>query len=161
MKYCLSLLLLVTAFIANAQTKPAAHKNDPVYFLNTTKYNKLPVMDPGTIQTITVIKDQPAQFPDGAVYIQSKDDVQYHFISLEQVAQKYIGNAKPFMAMIDNEFITDMANVVIDSAFILKCDTLSTKDFVHLQHMPEMMILKITTATKENIEKSKRIIIRG
>lgn len=129
--------------------------------LNAVKYAKLPVFDANKIESITVIKDQPAQYPDGLIQITSKDDANFKFLSIEQVAKKYITDATPYMVMIDNEFITDMNDVVIDSSYILRCDKVSTKDFKHLQNMPAMIILKITTATKENIEKSKKLIIRG
>ena len=161
MKYSLLFLFLLAAFHSNAQTQPAVHKSNPTYLLDSVKYVKLPLFDINKIESITVIKDQPAQYPNGAVLIKSKEDAGFNFVSLAQVAKKYIDDATPYMVMIDNEFITDMSDVSIDSSYILRCETLSTKDFRHLQNMPAMIILKITTATKDNIEKTKRIIIRG
>jgi hypothetical protein len=161
MKYSLLFLFLLTAFISNAQTQPAAHKNNPTYLLDSVKYTKLPVFDAGKVESITVIKNQPALYPNGAILIKSKSDAGFNFASLEQVAKKYINDATPYMVMVDNEFITDMSDATIDLLYILKCETLSTKDFKHLQNMPAMMILKITTASKENMEKAKRNIIRG
>jgi hypothetical protein len=161
MKYSILFLFLLTAFISNAQTLSVLHKNDPAYFLNNVKYDKLPLFDVDKIESMSVVKDQPEQYPNGAIKIKSKSDATFSFLSLEQVAKKYISDATPYMVMVDNEFITDMSGVSIDMSYILKCETLSTKDFKHLQNLPAMIILKITTATKANIENAKKIMIRG
>jgi hypothetical protein len=161
MKYVLALLVLTSALVSNAQIKISNNKNQPVYFLDSVKYNRFPVIDLNSIEAITVLKDKPGLYPNGAIYITSKADARYNFISLEQLAQKYVGDKKSYMIMIDNEFITNMNDVVIDSTFVLSCEIVSSREFVHLQHMPEMIILQVTTATKENIERSKKIMIRG
>lgn len=161
MKYIITLLLFTTGYIVKAQTLPVFHKPQPAYILDSVQYKKMPLFDLNVVESITVIKDDKERFPNGAVYLTSKADAAFNFISLEALAKKYIGDTKSYIVMVDDDFIMDMTDYAIDSAFVLKCEIVSTKDFVHMQHMPDMKIVKVTTATDANKAKKRKIMIRG
>lgn len=162
MKYIVLSLLLLVACLSNAQNLQVNTKNQPAYYIDSVLVPKMPYLDINKITDMTVVKESGhANQPNGAVYIRTKNPTDLHLLSLEAVAQKYIPAGTPYLVMVDNEFIRDMTGVKIDSAYILRCDTLSTKEFSHLQNAPALMILKIYTRSKANAEKEGQIMIRG
>ena len=73
MKYSLCFLLLLAVLVSTAQTTPAVHKKQPAVFLDSVKYTRLPFIDVQDIVSISVVKDNPAKYPDGAIFIKIKD----------------------------------------------------------------------------------------
>lgn len=160
-KRLLASLLLLSTYASQAQIAHNPGKNPPDVYIDSVRFAGMPYFDLDKIVDIRVAKDQRGSRNNGVIYITAKAPRSFSFLSLEQVAQQHTKGSTPAMVMVDNQFITDMTGMAIDSSYILRCETLSTKDFKYLQLLPSMNIVNIITASKENVEKSKKIMIRG
>lgn len=161
MKRLITALLLLSACVSQAQIAHNPGKNPPDVYIDSARFTGMPYFDLDKMVDIQVAKDQAGSRNNGVIYLKAKAPHSFSFLSLEQVAKQHIKDGTPAMVMVDNQFITDMTGMAIDSSYILRCETLSTKDFRYLRHLPAMSIVNIITASKENVERSKRIMIRG
>jgi hypothetical protein len=129
MKHFLPFVLLFLTDISYGQQKGGHKVPPPVYFVDSVRYTALPVFDPQKIQSIDIVKGQDtASHTSGRVYIKTKNPKDLHFLSLAQVAQQQAPGGGPYLFMIDNEFIKDTTGCKIDSAYILRCLKIPSKE---------------------------------
>jgi len=133
------------------------------YFINGRLSSQISTLTPNNIEKITVIKKGLDTFGVkyfGRVYITTKASYNLKLLSLNKLKAKYtntkIGSSIFF---IDNELVkNDYDNSFVDENNILeiKVEKLkSQKECLNLN------VIKILTRSEENIEKSKRIYIKG
>ena len=138
-------------------------EKEPAYFINLNFINQFTLMtiDPKTIDSIYVDRKEIKinnMIYYGQIYVKLKDEYTPRFISLTDLKKKYVkSSSRNFIFMINNEIIHgDYDNLTVDEKFILKIvvDTMR-------YDKPDLDIIRLITRTKENIEKSKQIILRG
>ena len=136
--------------------------NPPIYFIDSIRVHSLGILDPNKIESINVIKNDPAA-PTGKIYIKTKDPGSLHFLTAGEVIRKYNFPADGItIFFLDNEIIKDTSAFRIDSSYILNVEIIKASEIQYLpRNIPGLRILKIITATKENMEKQNIIRIRG
>jgi hypothetical protein len=136
---------------------------EPAYFINGKLINHFTLMtiDPQSIDSINVDRKEIIinnMVYYGQIYIKLKDEYNPRFISLTDLEKKYVkSSTRNFIFMIDNEIIHgDYDKLIVDEKYILKIvvDTMR-------HDKPDLDIIRLITRTKENIEKSKQIFLRG
>ena len=137
---------------------------EPAYYLNGKFVNiALGAVNPQSIDSIYVEKNE-IEIGDkkyyGQIYITLKKEYTPRLISLTDLAQKYTNLKNGITVfMIDNNIIKeDYDQYIVDEKYILKIlvDTIEMKD-----EKTTVNVIRLLTRSKENIEKSKIIHIRG
>jgi hypothetical protein len=138
-------------------------EKEPAYFINGDFINQftLKTIDPLTIDSIYVDRKEIKinnTIYYGQIYVKLKDEYNPRFISLTDLKKKYVkSSTRNFIFIIDNEIIRgDYEKLIVDEKYILKIvvDTMRSEK-------SDLDIIRLITRTKENIEKSKQIILRG
>jgi len=137
----------------------------PAYYINGefTNHTTLITLDPLSIDSIYIEKKEIETGNKkyyGQVFITMKKEYTPKLISLSDLVQKYT-NLKNGITifMIDNYIIKeDYDQCLIDEKYILKIivDTIEMGN-----EKPDINVVRLLTKSKENIEKSKEIKIRG
>ena len=137
----------------------------PVYYINgkLSSHSILKTIDPQSIDSIHIEKNKIETGNKkyyGQIYITMKKEYAPKLISLTDLAQKYT-NLKNGITifMIDNDIIKEDYNqCLVDEKNILKIivDTVEAGN-----EKSNINIVRLLTKSKENIEKSKEIRIRG
>lgn len=139
--------------------------NQPVWYLDSIPMGKSQlVFNPDDIKNLAVLKDASEGAGSGEVYITTKKDKSYNFLTLEEIKEKYVKSPQPVaIYMIDGKLIqTDLSTYKVDEKYILSISVLSSDDFSYLkEEQRKLSIINIITRTKENIEKANVIHIRG
>ena len=140
-------------------------EQEPAYFLNGKFINlcTLNTINPVVIDSIRVVKkdleiDNKNYY--GQIYIKTKEDYCPELISLNKFKSKYTnaGNI-PTIFLIDGVIINENNNeCLVDENFILK---VIIERVDNKQESLKLSIIKLLTKSKENIQKSKEIRIRG
>jgi hypothetical protein len=133
----------------------------PVFFLDSVRVNGLGTFDNNKIEDINVVSGDSA-FPSGRIYIKSKNPGDFNFLSAKDILKAYkISQKTSAIFMLDNEIIKDTTTFKIDSSFILNVEIINASEIEYLpNNISSLAILKVFTATKENIDKQKIIRIR-
>jgi len=136
----------------------------PAYYINRKLANSsLSTLDPQSIDSIYVEKkdieiDNKKYY--GQIYIKLKKEYTPKLISLTDLKQKYTNLKNGITVfMIDDKIIKeDYDQYIVDEKYILKIlvDTIEMKD-----EKTTVNVIRLLTRSKENIEKSKIIHIRG
>ena len=137
----------------------------PAYYINGkfANHTALITIDPQSIDSIYIEKKEIETENKkyyGQVFITMKKEYTPKLISLSDLVQKYT-NLKNGITifMIDNYIIKeDYDQCLIDEKYILKIivDTIEMGN-----EKPDINVVRLLTKSKENIEKSKEIKIRG
>ena len=137
----------------------------PVYYINGKLSNPtlLRTIDPMLIESIDVEKREieiKGKGYYGQIYLKMKKEYNPQLISLNDLKAKYTNLTKSAtIFMIDNDIIKDdYDQYLVDEKFILKItvDTVESE-----KEKLNVAIVRLLTKTKENIEKSKEIRLRG
>lgn len=157
------LFTLLTFISINAFSQSKTLNNNPVYFLDSVRVTTLGIFDPNKIDNINVVREKDPTAPNGKIFITSKNPESFNFLSAHDIAKANNIPAKTIsIFMLDNEVIKDTATFKIDSSYILRVDIIKASEIKYLPHnIPSLVILKIITATKDNIDKQNTIRIRG
>jgi hypothetical protein len=99
----------------------------------------------------------------GKVFITSKNLHKFYMLPMSDIATMYgIETSKYMIYMVENTFIKNIEAFRIDLDFLLKVEILKASEFEYFKDtIPDLIIFKIITRTKENIENLDRIRIRG
>lgn len=162
-------LLLIYFFIfsinAFSQTKKVYKTQNsymaPVFFLDSVPINGLGTFDNNKIEDFKVVSGDAA-FPNDRIYIKSKNPNDFKFLTASDILKVYhIPQGTSAIFMLDNEFISDTTAFKIDSSYILSVEVVKASEIEYLpNYIPSLEILKVFTATKENMDKQKIIRIR-
>ena len=137
----------------------------PAYYLNGKFVNKssLSTFDPQFIDSIHIEKKEMEienKKYYGQVYITMKKEYTPKLISLTDLEQKYTNLRNGITVfMIDDDIIKeDYDQYLVDENYILKIivDTIEMK-----KEKATVNVVRLLTKSKENIEKSEKIYIRG
>ena len=149
-------------------TLPSLHtfsqtdKKEPAFYLDSVRI-PMGTFSPTKIENINVVRDNDPTTPNGKVYIKSKNPKDFKFISAQDILKANnisIGTISIFI--LDNEIIKDTSTFKIDSSYILNVEVIKASEIEYLPHnIPNLAILKIFTATKENIDKQNVLRIRS
>ncbi|HSZ34869.1 MAG TPA: hypothetical protein VK772_16245 [Puia sp.] len=171
MRYLLLILILFFNLPAFSQTispltKPTIsplNKEEPQYYIDSVRVQRLEIFDPEKIESINVVKNTDSASPNGKVYIKIKETERLDLLTVGDIKRiNHIPSGSTALFMLDNEIIKDTTNFRIDSLYILKVETVKASEIVYLPgNISNFEILKIITATKSNIERENRVLIRG
>lgn len=160
MKQLFFILLIILT--KNAFTQIIIPNNNPLYFLDSVQISSIGTFDPDKIENITVVKGKDPSAPNGKIYLTSKKSEGFKFLSAQDIAKaNNIPSNTISIFMLDNEIIKDTATFSIDSSYILRVEIIKSSEIEYLpQNTPSLAILKILTASKDNIDKKNIIRIR-
>jgi len=147
-------------------TKPTISpltKEEPQYYIDSIRVQRLEIFDPEKIESINVVKNKDSAAPNGKVYIKIKKKETLNLLTVEDLCRiNHIPPGSTALFMIDNEIIKDTTNFRIDSYYILKVETVKASEILYMPgNISNFEILKIITATRSNIERENRILVRG
>ena len=139
----------------------------PTFVINKTfMTNNIGWINPDDIKEINVLKqtDADRRKESDKIFITLKDSVKLNMISLSDLKKKYVKGTSLYCIYQINEsiFTLKAEDCLINENSILSIsvDKIKSKDSQTGIEI-EIEVLEILTDTKENIEKSKRIMIRG
>ncbi|TDE10556.1 hypothetical protein E0F88_28145 [Dyadobacter psychrotolerans] len=97
---------------------------------------------------------------EGKIYIKTKADYKPQIISLNNLRKKYLAQQpKPALFMIDDEMVDgNYESILVDENTLL---SIVTENFLNREEGLDLILIKLRTKSKENIKKSKEIMIRG
>ena len=143
--------------------KPENIGLQPAFYINGIFSNSIIAVDPMQIDSIHIEKtgvDIGNKRYDGQIFIKMKNEYTPKIISLTNLAMKYTNLKDGFtIFMIDNEIIKeDYDQCFVDEKYILKIvvDTIEMG-----KGKANVNVVRLLTRSKENIEKSKEVKIRG
>ena len=152
--------------IYNDSLKTLHSKNKPVgIFVNGVFLNEnlISAINPNKIETMKVEKDsfeKNGKEYFGKIIIELKSDYKPNFISLKELASKYLTlDTNPIIFQIDENVINqDYNEYAVDESFILKIELNKIKTS---EKGTEINLVKLITKTPENIKKANEIRIKG
>ena len=152
--------------IYNDSLKTLHSKNKPVgIFVNGVFLNEnlISAINPNKIETMKVEKDsfeKNGKEYFGKIIIELKSDYKPNFISLKELASKYLTlDTNPIIFQIDENVINqDYNEYSVDESFILKIELNKIKTS---KKGTEINLVKLIMKTPENIKKANEIRIKG
>lgn len=144
---------------------PDKEEREPAYFLNKRLVNSLVLttINPEIIESINVIKQNKeiqGKKYFGQIHIKTKDNYPLKLISLNDLKLKYTDlNSNPALFFINNQIVHDNYDeFLVDEHYILR---IIIEEVNHKEEKLKINTIRLLTKSKENIEKSKEIRIRG
>lgn len=141
---------------------------DPVYIVNNQYAGKrIDWIKPDDIAQIDIIKQAKDSLfhndqNSGTILITLKDSVHFHLMSLSAIKKNYVTTSSPLcIFMINNRVYSDnIEDCLVDEKSILQINVykIESKNG-NSGKTTDIDVIQILTDTKENIEKSKQIII--
>jgi hypothetical protein len=157
MKKIIAILMISTCSL-KLYSQNNSHNREPTYYLDSVECSGFPLCDPWLIDNLQVGKKAGT---NGQIFINTKKSHKFKWLSFSKIAANY-PNYRTTLFMVNNELVENQKFSMIDSSYILKIEKIDTKDlFIVGKKIKKTLILNIVTNTKENIEKSKWIHIRG
>ncbi len=151
-------LIIISAWSLKLYSQNSSQNREPTYYLDSVECNGFPLFD---MQFIDNLQVGHKVGTNGQVFINTKRSHKFNWIGLSTIAANY-SKYKTALFMVNNELVKNQKSNKIDSSYILKIDKIDTKGlFIVGKKIKKTVILNILTNTKENIEKSKWIHIRG
>ena len=151
-------LLIISTWSLKLYSQNNTQNREPTYYLDSVECKGIPHFDPLLIDNLQIGKKVGT---NGQVFINTKKSHKFNWIYFSTIAANY-PNYKTALFMVNNVFVENQKSNKIDSSYILKIEKIDTKDlFIVGKKIKKTVILNIVTNTKENIEKSKQIRIRG
>jgi len=152
--------------IYNDSLKTLHSKNKPVgIFVNGIFLNEnlISAINPNKIETMKVEKnsfEKNGKEYFGKIIIELKSNYKPNFISLKELASKYLTlDTNPIIFQIDENVINQYYNeYAVDESFILKIELNKIKTS---EKGTEINLVKLITKTPENIKKANEIRIKG
>ena len=152
--------------IYNDSLKTLHSKNKPVgIFVNGIFLNEnlISAINTNKIETMKVEKDsfeKNGKEYFGKIIIELKSNYKPNFISLKELASKYLTlDTNPIIFQIDENVINqDYNEYAVDENFILKIELNKIKTS---EKGTEINLVKLITKTPENIKKANEIRIKG
>ena len=151
-------ILIISTLSLKLYSQNSPHNREPTYYLDSVECKSMPFFDTWFIEDLQIGKKSGT---NGQVFINTKKSHKFNWINFSTIATNY-SNCGTTLFMVNNEFIKNQKSTKIDSSYILKIEKIDTKDlFIVGKKIKKTVILNIVTNTKENIDKSKQIRIRG
>ena len=151
-------LLIISVYSLKLYSQNKSQNRNPTYYLDSVECSGFPLCNPWLIDNLQVGKKAGT---NGQIFINTKKNHKFKWLSFSKIAENY-PNYRTTLFMVNNELVESQKYSMIDSSYILKIEKIDTKDlFIVGKKIKKMVILNIVTNTKENIEKSKQIRIRG
>lgn len=165
MKLILTLcfLFLSTIFFGqnNKTEEPAIFFDSVLVATNTIEY-----IDSNDIESINVIKKNTTidgVLYYGQMYITSKNQKKYDFLTLEQIKSEFTKiKSKNVIYMINGTLIkTNIETLKLDRNYILSVEVTNSDAFYNLRTNIQFDIINILGKTKENLDNKNKILLRG
>jgi hypothetical protein len=151
-------LLIISIYSLKLYSQNNTQNREPTYYLDSVECVGIPQFDPLFIDNLRIGNKAGT---NGQVFINTKKSHKFNWIYFSTIAANY-SKYKTALFMVNNELVKNQKYNKIDSSYILKIEQFDSKDlFVVGKKIKKTVILNIITKTKENIEKSKIIHIRG
>jgi hypothetical protein len=163
MRYLFLILILFFNSTVFSQAISPLTKEEPQYYIDSIRVQRLEIFDPNKIESINVVKNKDSAAPNGKVYINIKKTETLNLLTIgDIISMNHIPSGSTSLFLLDNEIIKDTTNFRIDSYYILKVETVKSTELKYLRgNISNFEILKIITATQSNIEKENSMRIRG
>lgn len=166
MKYILTILLLCTTTLFFGQITKS---EDAAIFLDLKAVSKKTVeyIDPNDIESVNVIKNDTLidnVLYQGQLFISLKKSKKYDFLTLEQIKYEYTKiKSNDVVYMINGLLIKEeSATLKLNRNYIYAVEVTTSEAFYNLRKGDiKFDIINILGKTKENLEKSTRIILRS
>jgi hypothetical protein len=146
----------ILACALNLRAQFIKSSDSPIWFINSVRYEKAPIIDRNNIQSLVVTN--PTAGKSGEIHLQLKSGVKLSLMTLGQIAAAQHLNSRSLVFMIDDQFVQDTANVKIDSAFLHKYLVISPEQF---KYAASAKFLILNILTKANKKPDGAITIRG
>jgi hypothetical protein len=165
MKLILTLcfLFISTIFFGqnNKTEEPAIFFDSVLVATNTIEY-----IDSNDIESINVIKKNTTidgVLYYGQMYITSKNQKKYNFLTLEQIKSEFTKiKSKNVIYMINGTLIkTNIETLKLDPNYILSVEVTNSDAFYNLRKKIQFDIINILGKTKENLDTKNKILLRG
>ncbi len=146
--------------------KSTKEQNNILYFLNGKQINEqvISTINPKKIANITVDKESvelKKANRKSKIYIKTKDSYIPNLVSLNELKAKYLNltDKYPILFMLDEKIINlDYDEFKVDEKYILKMEVQYVENS---KEKVNIIVVRLITRTKENIEKANAISIRG
>ncbi|MES2238910.1 MAG: hypothetical protein V4497_01495 [Bacteroidota bacterium] len=153
-------------FVKKKATDVSVNKKRTAVFINDIFMGNEIIMNsinPEKIKTIKVEKElfeKNGKEYYGKIFITMKRNYKANFMTLEEIAAKYLKlETDPIIFIINEDAIKkDFNDYLVDENFILKIDINKIKNS---EKNKEINIVKLTTKTAENIKNANGIMIKG
>ncbi len=136
-------------------------KSSPAFFLNGkfTYSGTMEFLDFEMIKTLNIVKESfeyKGVIYDRKVLVETKEDYKPVLMSLRKIVKKYVKVevGKTLFMLNEKVLDVDLDEAMVDKKYVFKIEI---QQLVH----QDLSVVKILTKTKENIEKSKIVRIRG
>ena len=165
MKLILTLcfLFISTIFFGqnNKTEEPAIFFDSVLVATNTIEY-----IDSNDIESINIIKKNTTidgVLYYGQMYITSKNQKKYDFLTLEQIKSEFTKiKSKNVIYMINGTLIkTNIETLKLDRNYILSVEVTNSDAFYNLRKNIQFDIFNILGKTKENLDNKNKILLRG
>ena len=166
MKYILTIFLLSTTTLFFGQITKS--KNAAVFLdLKAVSKKTVEYIDPNEIESVNVIKNDTLidnVLYQGQLFISLKKSKKYDFLTLEQIKSEFTNiKSNDVVYMINGLLIkVESATLKLNRNYIYTVEVTNSEAFYNLRKGDiKFHIINILGKTKENLEKSTRIILRS
>jgi hypothetical protein len=148
----------------NSETKQIAEWS-PLFYLDSVNIGSQFQFDPNKIADLQIVNNyyDSVRHIHGKIFMKSKNPGSYKFLGIADLGRIYnMADKAPTIFMLNNEFLNDTSNFEIDSSYVLRVKFIRASEIVYLKdRLPDLIIEKIITRTKENIDQENQVRIRG
>ena len=132
--------------------------NATAYFINGVLLDiKNPIFSPEEIISIEIKNETPS----GEIYIKTKNDGKLVFLTPLEIKKKYAKLATSSAIYFVDGHLVDESLIKIEEGYILSVNVTLPKEMKLKGANRNLSLIQITTRSKENVEKSKQIRIKG
>lgn len=162
MRNYLILIAITIALSGYSQVDKMKTNFEPDYYLNSSKIDfKKVYLNPKSIESINISKNNENGHPNGEVHIVSKKD-KLSFLNLQQVLIQYAvqsGSKDPVLFIIDNNVMYDTSDIRIDKSYIkqVKVNNLGQTNYIN-KKSAHLTIVQIILSPEGD---KKELMIRG
>ncbi len=166
MKYILTIFLLSTTTLFFGQITKS---EDAAIFLDlkVVSKNTVEYIDPNDIESVNIIKNDTLidnVLYQGQLFISLKKSKKYDFLTLKQIKSEFTKiKSNKGIYVVNGAFIkNNIETFKLDRNYILEVEVTNSEAFYNLRKSDTKFdIINILGKTKENLEKSTQVILRG
>lgn len=144
--------LILSGFMSFSQ-----ERSNPTYYLNSIKFDKLPLLNTQNIDSILIEK----KTANGEIYIYTKNK-NIKYLSIDDILKKYTSNNYTngsVLYRINGKIVDDLKDLRIDDTYFIYVETIKLHDNKYIaDKFKELVIVDINL---ESEERKPNIIIRG
>ena len=170
MKKILVLLLVFLSVKVVGQVEPGkdetgtgvkvVHTKKPVVNKGVMYYLNGEILHESLLATLNTESLTDVDVKNNQVFLTTKDNYKPQILSLNELKRKYdLSEQKPVLFLINGVLINrDYDSFFVDENFLL---TISTENVQNTREGLDLIYINLLTKSKDNISKSKAIMIRG